>query len=57
MTININFEGLNKILCKFGIHRFTNWETDTNDRSEYGLGRYCNDCPRYEFKHVTTKVT
>lgn len=43
MTININFEGLNKILCKFGVHRWDNWDGEFI-AGRYEDVKYCQDC-------------
>jgi len=49
MTITIDFDGLNKILCKLGFHRWFVYEgTGCLPDSTYGLWRFCQDCNREE---------
>ncbi|MCK9371088.1 hypothetical protein M0R04_14345 [Candidatus Dojkabacteria bacterium] len=49
MKIEINFEGLNKIFCKFGLHR---WGYEDGafglHRERYGKFRFCLDCNKEE---------
>lgn len=46
--IIINFEGLNKILCKFGIHRWMRDEyvtgSDGKTDYEHPIIKVCQDC-------------
>jgi len=44
MTITINFEGLNKILCKLGIHRWYYEEYYSDRKQRYGMFKFCLDC-------------
>ena len=54
MKIHIDFQGLNRIACKLGLHIFTNWEKELVD-SRYVERRYCDDCPRFETRKIKTK--
>lgn len=48
MKIDINFEGLNKILCKLGLHRWMreNYPTGTDGKTDYKhpVIKFCQDC-------------
>ena len=45
MTINIDFEGLNKIFCKLGLHRwYSPEEYSSNVYMSYGWFKIFQDC-------------
>ncbi len=56
MKINIDFQGLNRILCKLGLHLYTNWYQDDycDAHKKYEPVRYCEECSRYQCKPKTT---